>query len=630
MCGIAGFTQFKAGLAYKSRDLESMVEAIKHRGPDDTGFYFKRFTGLGMSRLAIVDVEGGAQPVSNERNTVWLVFNGEIYNHLELRKPLEEAGHRFRSRSDSEVIVHAYEEYGDAFVSKLRGMFAIALWDETFQKLILVRDHLGVKPLYYTSANGSLLFGSEIKALLQAPGVEAKADNRQVLSLMTLQYVPTPDTLFKGIRKLPAGHTLVCQKGKITIKPFWDLPVPNEPPMETTPTQEKEWVEQLRYKFFASVKEQLMSDVPVGAFLSGGLDSSLVVASMTHQTHQRVKTYSVGFANEDDFNELKHAQKVSVYLKSQHREIMVDARMLIDLIPRLVKFQDDPVIDPAVLPTFVVSLFARQEVKVVLTGEGADEMFGGYKRYAFDQLSGKFRVLPGWIKEKLLPLLAGKMGSRHQQALEALQKEDLLKRHMTWSRLCREATLEQLAGPKLKYEMEQTNLDEIFDKLYEAAQPYGFDALNLMLYLDLKTWLPDDLLSKVDRMSMAASLEARVPYLDHRLVEFAFSLPSSVKLKGGVGKYLLKRAAQKYLPKDIIYRKKQGFGVPLGPWFKKELKPLLMDTLSSERYKKRGIFDVKATNHLIQEHMSGKHDHHLLLYGVLLVELWHREYMDEN
>ncbi len=627
MCGIAGFTQFKAGLAYKSRDLDSMVETLKHRGPDDTGFYFKRFTGLGMSRLAIVDLTGGAQPISNERGTVWVVSNGEIYNHLELRKALEAGGHHFRSHSDTEVLVHAYEEYGDAFVGQLRGMFAFALWDETFQKLLIARDHVGVKPLYYTTANGSLLFASEIKALLEAPGVEAKADNRQVLSLMTLQYVPTPDTLFKGIRKLPAGHTLICQSGKISIKPYWQLPPrPADAPglEKVSAAQEKEWVERLRYLFSASVKDQLMADVPVGAFLSGGLDSSLVVASMTHQTHQRVRTYSVGFDNQKDFNELKHAQKVSVYLKSQHREIMVDARMLLDLIPRLVKYQDDPVIDPAALPTFVVSLFARQEVKVVLTGEGADEMFGGYRRYAFDQMSSKVRALPGWIRNKILPAFKGRAG----QALDALQKDDLLKRHMAWSRLCRESTLADLAGEKLKYEMEHTNLDEIFERLYEGAQTYGFDSLNMMLYLDLKTWLPDDLLNKVDRMSMAASLEARVPYLDHRLVEFAFSLPSSMKLKGGEGKYLLKKAAQKYLPKAIVYRKKQGFGVPLGPWFKNELKPLLMDTLNSERFKKRGLFDLGATNRLIAEHMEGKQDHHLLLYGILLLELWHRRYID--
>ncbi|MGH7738950.1 MAG: asparagine synthase (glutamine-hydrolyzing) [bacterium] len=630
MCGIAGFTQFKAGLAYKNGTLEDMVEALKHRGPDDHGTYFNRFTGLGMSRLAIVDLSGGGQPISNERGTVWVVFNGEIYNHLELRKSLEAAGHRFRSQSDTEVLVHAYEEYGDAFVRELRGMFAFAIWDETFQKLLLARDPVGVKPLYYTTANGSLLFASEIKALLEAPGVEAKVDNRQILSLMTLQYVPTPDTLFKGIRKLPAGHTLVCQSGKMTVKPYWQLPVPaaGSSAIETvTAAQEKEWVERLRYQFFASVKDQLMGDVPVGAFLSGGLDSSFVVASMTHQTGRRVRTYSVGFDNQKDFNELKHAQKVSVYLKSQHREIMVDARMLQDLIPRLVKYQDDPVLDPASLPTFVVSLFARQEVKVVLTGEGADEMFGGYRRYAFDQMSGKVRALPGWIQNKLLPALTGGR-SRAGQALDALRKEDVLKRHMTWSRLCREETLNGLAGEKLKYEMEHTNLDEIFDRLYEGAQPYGWDAVNLMLYLDLKTWLPDDLLNKVDRMSMAASLEARVPYLDHRLVEFAFSLPSSMKLKGGEGKYLLKRAAQKYLPKDIIYRKKQGFGVPLGPWFKKELKPLLMDTLTSDRFKRRRLFDLKATDRLVAEHMSGKQDHHLLLYGLLLVELWHQEFVD--
>jgi asparagine synthase (glutamine-hydrolysing) len=610
------------------QNLEDMVETIKHRGPDDKGFYQKGPVGLGMTRLSIIDVAGGAQPVSNERGTVWVVFNGEIYNHLELRQQLEKAGHRFQSKADTEVIAHAYEEYGDAFISKLRGMFAFALWDQTFQKLLLARDHIGVKPLYYTTADGSLLFGSEIKALLAVDSVPKRVDSKQILTLMTLQYVPTPDTLFKGIRKLPAGHYLVCQQGKMLIKPYWQLPKVTPPGGPVTATQEKDWIDQLQFKFFASVKEQLMADVPVGAFLSGGLDSSLVVASMTHQTHQAVKTYSVGFANQHDFNELKHAQKVSKFLKSQHREIMVDAHMLNDLIPRLVKYQDDPVIDPAVLPTFVVSLFSRQEVKVVLTGEGADELFGGYRRYSYDRLSDKARSIPGWMKG-MAHFFTGKMSDPYHQAWHALQKEDLVKRHMAWSRLCLEETLNGLAGEKLKYEMENSKVEESLEKIFEGAEPYGFDNINLMLYMDLKTWLPDDLLSKVDRMSMAASLEARVPYLDHRLVEFAASLPSSMKIKGNVGKYILKKAAQKYLPSEIINRQKKGFAVPLGPWFRKELKPLLIDTLHSEKFQKRGYFDIAKTEELLQEHMSGQKDHHLLLYGLLLVELWHRRFIDE-
>jgi asparagine synthase (glutamine-hydrolysing) len=629
MCGIAGFCQFKPGLPLKMKHLEAMTETINHRGPDDKGFYQKGPVGLGMTRLAIVDVAGGAQPISNERGNIWVVGNGEIYNHKELRGPLEEAGHRFSSNSDIEVLVHAYEEYGDKFISKLRGMFSFALWDETFQKLILARDHLGVKPLYYTTADGSLVFGSEIKALLALDTVPRQVDSKQILTLMTLQYVPTPDTLFKGIRKLPAGYYLVCQAGKMMIRPYWELPKISTTVGEDVDSgQEKNLVEELRSKFFASVKEQLMSDVPVGAFLSGGLDSSFVVAAMTHQTRQSVKTYSVGFENQHDFNELKFAQKVSKSLKSQHREIMVNAQMLNDLIPKLVKYQDDPVIDPAILPTFVVSLFARQEVKVVLTGEGADELFGGYRRYSYDQLSGGVKLIPGWLKA-LVPFVTGRMRDPYKQAWHALNKEDLVKRHMAWSRLCLEETLQGLAGEKLLYEMEHSKVEESLERIFEGAEPYGFDNLNLMLYMDLKTWLPDDLLNKVDRMSMAASLEARVPYLDHRLVEFAFSLPSSLKLKGSTGKYILKKAAQKYIPGEIINRQKKGFAVPLGPWFRNELKSLLVDILHSEKFQKRGYFNIAKTEQILQEHLSGKKDHHLLLYGLLLVEMWHRRFIDE-
>ena len=629
MCGIAGFCQFKPGLPLKMRHLEAMTECIKHRGPDDKGFFQKGPVGLGMTRLSIIDVTGGAQPISNEKGNIWVVFNGEIYNHKEVRGPLEEAGHQLSTNSDTEVIVHAYEEYGDKFISKLRGMFAFALWDETFQKLILARDHIGVKPLYYTTADGSLVFGSEIKALLALDTVPRQVDSKQILTLMTLQYVPTPDTLFKGIRKLPAGHYLVCQGGKMMVRPYWELPkISTTVGEKVSSSQEKNLVEELRFKFFASVKEQLMSDVPLGAFLSGGLDSSLVVAAMTEQTRQSVKTYSVGFENQHDFNELKFAQKVSKALKSQHREIMVNAQMLNDLIPKLVKYQDDPVIDPAILPTFVVSLFARQEVKVVLTGEGADELFGGYRRYSFDQLSQGVKLIPGWLKA-LVPFVTRGMKDPYKQAWHALTKGDLVKRHMAWSRLCLEETLQGLAGEKLLYEMEHSKVEESMERIFEGAEPYGFDNLNLMLYMDLKTWLPDDLLNKVDRMSMAASLEARVPYLDHRLVEFAFSLPSSMKLRGNTGKYILKKAAAKYLPKEIINRKKMGFGVPLGPWFRKELKPLLMDTLHSEKFQKRGYFNIAKTEEILQEHLSGKKDHHLLLYGLLLVELWHRRFIDE-
>ncbi len=631
MCGIAGFVQFKPGLALKPNVLRNMAEAIKHRGPDDDGFYQKGPVALCMTRLSIVDLAHGSQPISNERGTVWTVFNGEIYNHLELRETLTKAGHHFKTLSDTEVIVHAYEEYGDGFISHLRGMFAIALWDETFQKLLLIRDHVGVKPLYYTTQDGHLIFGSEIKALLAVPSVNAakKVDVKQILTLMTLQYVPTPDTLFKGVRKLPAGHYLICQSGKLSVKPYWKLPTEAKVPHghKYSKSDENQWVEELRLRFLASVKEQLMADVPVGAFLSGGMDSSLVVSAMTRQANRRIKTYSVGFENEHDFNELKYSQKVALWLKSEHRELMVNAKMLNDLIPRLVKYQDDPVIDPAVLPSFLVSMFAKQEVKVVLTGEGADELFGGYHRYSFDRFHSRIKAIPDWIKG-MVPFVTGYLHDPYHQAWQALNKEDLVKRHLAWSRLCLEETLQGLAGDKLLYEMENSKVEETLERIFEEAAPYKFDNLNLMLYMDLKTWLPDDLLNKVDRTSMAASLEARVPYLDHRLVEFAYSLPASVKLRGGIGKYILKRAAIKYIPREIINRRKKGFAVPLGPWFKKELKPLLMDILGSESFKKRGYFNQDKVNEVIHDHMTGKQDHHLLLYGLLLVELWHRQFVD--
>jgi asparagine synthase (glutamine-hydrolysing) len=627
MCGIAGFLQIKPSAGFSPTALREMTATLKHRGPDEDGYYTRGPVGLGMRRLSIVDLPGGSQPISNERNSVWVVFNGEIYNHLEIRRDLEAMGHTFRSHSDTEVLVHGYEEWGEGFLGRLRGMYSFALWDETFQKLLLVRDPFGIKPLYYATHAGHLVFGSEIKALLAAPGFPKRPDTRALLTLLTLQYVPSPDTAFKGVRKLPPGHMLVSQKGKVTVKPFWTLPGGLETGGETYPN-EKAWVDGLRMRIFASVKEQLMADVPVGAFLSGGLDSSFITAAVVHQTHKAIRTYSVGFpGNSTEFNELSHARKVAKMLQCPHREMIVEPGMLPDLMPRLSKFLDDPVVDPAVIPTFLVSLFARQEVKVVLSGEGADELFGGYRRYSFDRsLGGAARSLPGWFRNKLMPFFLRNRKERVKQAWEALSQDDLLKRHMTWARLSTDATLRSLLGPKLEFEAETIHVEDSFEKVLEEARHRPGGELNRMLYLDLKTWLPDDLLNKVDRMSMAASLEARVPYLDPRVVEFAFQIPENLKVKGKTGKYLLKEAARMYLPSDIVDRPKQGFAVPLAPWFRNELKGVLLDTLSAERLKKRGLFDPKGVETLLKSHLSGQEDHHLILFGLMMIEWWYEEF----
>jgi asparagine synthase (glutamine-hydrolysing) len=630
MCGIAGYLQIKAGPGLTASDLRDMTATLKHRGPDDDGFYAKGPIGLGMRRLSIVDLKGGAQPIANERNNVWTVFNGEIYNHLEVRKDLEAAGHVFRSQSDTEVLVHGYEEWGEGFLGRLRGMYAFALWDETFQKLILARDPFGIKPLYYATHAGCLVFGSEIKALLAVKGFPKRADTHALLTLLTLQYIPSPDTAFKGVRKLPPGHLLVCQKGKILVKPFWSLPGGTEMG-DVAGMSERDYVDALRLKLFASVKEQLMADVPVGAFLSGGVDSSFVTAAVVHQTHKAIRTYSVGFPGKtDEYNELAHARKVADLLHCPHLEMTVEPGMLPDLMPRLAKFMDDPVVDPAILPTFLVSLFARQEVKVVLSGEGADELFGGYRRYAFDQnLGGAARSMPGWFRDKVVPFFLRQRKERVRQAWEALSQEDLLKRHLTWARLSTDATLRSLLGPKLEFEMETLHVEDAFAKVLEEAKHRPGGELNRMLYLDLKTWLPDDLLTKVDRMSMAASLEARVPYLDPRVVEFAFQVPEDLKLKGKTGKYLLKEAARIYLPNDIVDRPKRGFAVPLAPWFRNELKGILLNTLSEERLKHRGLFDPKGVKNLINGHLSGQEDHHLILFGLMMIEWFYEEFLGE-
>lgn len=627
MCGIAGYLQIKPGVPLNQDDLRKMTAAIKHRGPDDDGFYAKGPVGLGMRRLSIVDLEGGAQPISNERNNVWVVFNGEIYNHQEIRKELEEKGHAFRTRSDTEVLVHGYEEWGENFLGRLRGMFAFALWDETFQKLLVVRDPFGVKPLYYATHSGHLIFGSEPKCILASRDFPKRPDTRSLLTLLTLQYVPSPDTAFKGVRKLPPGSMLISQKGRVVVRSYWTLPGGLDAGGETYGS-EQEWVDALRLRLFASVKEQLNADVPVGAFLSGGVDSSFLVASVVHQTHKAIRTYSVGFPGPaGEFNETTYARKVAQLLHCPHRELTVEPGMLPDLLPRLSKFLDDPVVDPAVIPTFLVSLFARQEVKVVLSGEGADELFGGYRRYAFDRaLGGAARSMPHWFRDKLMPFFLRKRKERVRQAWEALSQDDLLKRHLTWARLSTDSTLRSLLGPKLEFEAETLHVEDCFEKVLEEARHRPGGELSRMLYLDLKTWLPDDLLTKVDRMSMAASLEARVPYLDPRVVEFAFQVPEKLKVRGKTGKYLLKEAARMYLPREIVDRPKQGFAVPLAPWYRNELKGVLLDTLSNDRVRARGLFSPQGVDRLIQEHLSGKEDHHLVLFGLMMIEWWYDEF----
>lgn len=623
MCGIAGYHLFRPGPPPPPGALEAMTGALRHRGPDEEGFLRRGGTGLGIRRLSILDLEGGSQPIGNERGNVWTVYNGEIYNHGELRAELERAGHRFRTRTDTEVVVHAYEEWGDAFLARLRGMFAFALWDEVYGKLMLVRDPLGVKPAYYTTLQGTLLFASEVKALLAVDGVPRRLDLRQVLTFLTLQYVPSPDTLLRGVRKVPPGHVLICQKGRLAVRPYRTLEeLPDPTPDLPADAPIGAFADRLRGLFEASVREQRLADVPVGALLSGGIDSSFLVGTLA-RTGGALRTYSVGFPGGTAFNELRHARRVARHFGCPHREMTVDASLLPELLPRLAKSQADPVADPALLPTFLVSLFARQEVKVVLTGEGADELFGGYRRYAWDRHHGTFRRLPGPLRAALAAL-ASRISERHRQGVEALGEEDPVRRHLAWVRLGLPSTLRRVAGEALRFEWERHSVEESLARAYEegAADP---DPLNCILRVDLKTWLPDDLLAKVDRMSMAASLEARVPYLDERLVAFALRIPGRYKIRGGVQKAVLKEAARDTVPGWVLRRPKQGFAVPLAPWFRRELRPLLQDTLAPDRLKRRGLFDPEGVRRVVEEHLSGREDHHLLLFGMLLLEWWQED-----
>jgi asparagine synthase (glutamine-hydrolysing) len=625
MCGIAGKFNFDRTRSVDRERLTAMTTAIAHRGPDADGFHIAEGIGLGHRRLSIIDLATGDQPLANEDSTVWVVFNGEIYNFAEVRAELERAGHRFRTHTDTEVIVHAYEQWGEQSVERFRGMFAYALWDERRRRLVLVRDRVGVKPLFYTATAFGVTFGSEIKAVLEDPDVSREWSPESIDAYLTLGYVPAPHTIYSAISKLPAGHLLVAENGRVTTRQYWDLRFTGD----GDPRRESEYLDELDALITESVKLRLMSDVPLGAFLSGGIDSSAVVAAMVQTSSSRVVTTTVGFG-EHAFNELEYARVVARHLGTESHERIVTPDVA-DLLPKLAWHLDEPFSDSSAVPTYYVSAAAREHVTVALSGDGGDEVWAGYPWHRVEQWESRARVLLGSTGARIAGRLAGRLPCRVKGARSlrhlALSPDDACAQKHAYNGF-------DALGRRAMYSSDFAESVRYADPLQSLRRAYrsctSSDPLDRTMYVDVKTYLVDDILTKVDKMSMAVSLEARDPLLDHRLLEFAATVPSSLKLKNGQSKYLLRRLLERRIPKSIVDRPKHGFEAPIGEWLRGPLAPMVEDLLLDGRFRGRGIFDDRAVAALWREHKSGASDHRHRLWSLVMLELWFRQFADRS
>lgn len=625
MCGIAGTLNLDNSRVDK-RALHRMMGSLVHRGPDDEGIYVDGPVGLGFRRLSIIDLEGGHQPLSNEDGSIWIIFNGEVYNFQELRQDLEKRGHQFRTYTDTETIVHLYEENGPRCVEKLNGMFAFALWDAKRRRLVLARDRLGVKPLCYHLDGRRLAFGSEIQALLTDPDLSRELDPVALAQYLKLWYIPSPRTIFKSIRKLPPAHLLICEKGQVRLERYWKLDFSRK--LDLT---DAEWGERILDLLKDAVRIRLISDVPLGAFLSGGIDSSMVVALMSQATSRPVKTFSIGF-DDEAFNELPYARQVAKRFGTEHYEEIVrpDAAQV---LPLLARHYGEPFGDDSCIPTYYLSKMTRQHVTVALSGDGGDENFGGYPRLwnhsSFDPWNSLRGLLAGSVKAALgspNPLAsvasAGRWRAFGRELNFRLEEvRDPVERYthawVVWN---------NGAGSILSRDVESAMRKELVNEPLRTAydQTGGWDPLDRLLYLDICTYLPDDLQVKMDIASMANSLEVRSPFLDYRLMELAAAIPSNLKFASGETKHLLRRLAAELLPPQICGRTKWGFSVPIARWLGAELRPLMQDVLLDKTFRDAGIFNIGAVEQEVNGHISGQYQHARSLWLLLNFGLWSR------
>ncbi|WP_291991195.1 asparagine synthase (glutamine-hydrolyzing) [Candidatus Accumulibacter sp. ACC007] len=628
MCGIHGIYRFD-GLSVEPRMLSSMGDRIRHRGPDDEGSHVDGPCGIGMRRLSIIDLAGGHQPLSNADGTLWLVCNGEIYNFRELRSELQGKGYRFKTGSDSEVLLHLYDAEGDDFVLRLNGMFDFALWDARRRRLLIGRDRLGVKPLYVLQDWQRLAFASEAKALLALPGVSAELNREVVADYLHLGYVAAPGCIFKGIRKLPPATLLAVEDGEVREWRYWRLPE-----QIVSGLSESQWIERVQVQLDESVRMQMVSDVPIGAFLSGGVDSSAVVGLMARHSEQPIRTYAIGFSGgeaEALYNELPYARQVAKLFATNHREIVVQPDV-VALLPKLLWHMDEPLSDTAFITTYLVSAFAREDVKVILSGVGGDELFGGYRRYLGGHYARRYRRWPGWLRRMASYAARRLPTDRHSGMLNNLR---LAKGFMASAEMSSDERYRSYLQVLSRRHVSALLLEESAagpsDSLARAFAAAGNeDELNRMFAVDAETQLPDDLLLLTDKMSMAVSLECRVPLLDHQLVELAAAMPASIKVRDGRLKHLLKASLADLLPDEILNRKKRGFGTPMGAWLKRELAPLLKRLLAADVVQARGLFNQGVVNRLIADHQANRIDGTDILLAMMNLEIWSRIFLDRR
>jgi asparagine synthase (glutamine-hydrolysing) len=621
MCGICGIYNAQSGKPVSAEILAHMTNSISHRGPDDSGSYLDGPIGLGFARLSIIDLSGGHQPMSNETGDIWLVFNGEIWNYKELRKELLEKGHKFRTNSDTETIVHAYEEYGIDCVARLHGMFGFAIWDAPRRRLLLARDRAGKKPLYYTHVNGNLLFGSEIKSLLYHPDVKRKADTQALADFLSVRYVPGPATLFANIYKVLPGHWLLYENDTLREECYWDYTFGQT---ENRPIEE--YMQGIRKHIHRAVEERMIADVPVGAFLSGGVDSSIVTGIMSRLTNKPIQTFAVGF-DEEGYSELPYAQLAADHFGTEHHELIVKSSDLAAYWPLLTWHRDEPVSEPSDLGVYMVSRLARKYVKVVLSGEGGDELFAGYPKYVVDWMARYYHILPTSIRDNVItPLLDQLPYSMRKLKIAARNlSQPVPQRWMSWFGIFNGQLKEKLLSDSVKATID-TDSSRVFQR-WLRNNPQR-DNLSSMLYLDTRIWLPDNLLMKGDKMTMAASLEARMPLLDYQLTEYAASIPSSAKVKPFRAKYLFKHTYADFLPEAILTRKKMGFNVPTGIWFREGQRNLITRLLLSERARDRGYLNDAFVASLLRDHLEGKTNYQSQLFTLASLELWFRVFID--
>ncbi|WP_437230682.1 asparagine synthase (glutamine-hydrolyzing) [Planctomicrobium sp. SH661] len=644
MCGIAGAVWNRSSGAVDRSTLGQMIAAIQHRGPDDYGMLFSQELpggnesavqcALGHRRLSIIDLGGGHQPLSNEDGTVWTVFNGEIYNYRELREELLQRGHRFQTSTDTEVIVHLYEELGARCVERMRGMFAFAVWDQKHRRLLLARDRMGQKPLYYRHDNGQLLFASEMKAILQVPGVSREIDPKAVDLFLTYQYVPHPDSILKGMRKLPPGHVAVLENDHLSLQRYWTAPY-----AETTEVQNersmwsvKKWQSELRETLTEAVRLRMRSDVPIGAFLSGGVDSTIISGLMQSLSPHPIHTFSMGFP-QAEYDERSFARLAAAHLKTDHHEFMVEPSALASL-PSLIWHFDEPFGDSSAIPTMALSEATRQIVKVALSGDGGDELFAGYMRYQAVGLAGRTDRFPGWMKSILgwncwqrIPTSTRQRapGRRIKRFLQAISQTPE-RRYLRWIGIFDDESRQDLYPAPFRQELGDFDSSRFVVDAYQACPDRDF--VTRTTCVDTLTYLPCDILTKVDIASMAYALEARSPFLDHRVVELAARMPIELKFAPGRGKKILIETFADLIPPAIQNRKKMGFGVPIDHWFRKELTGMLRQVLLSDRCLSRGLMRREFLEGLIREHVSGHWDHAYRLWNLLCLECWCRVYVD--